>query len=280
MLGKLLKYEMKATARTFLPMYAILLVFSLLGRFSVAGMSDFRMQGNEFLNMVFVLVLVGYMMLMLSTMIITFIVIVQRFYKNLTGEEGYLMHTLPVSTHSLVLSKVIAGSIWQAASGLMIFLSLFVLLFQPWFLKDLAEALMSIGPWWAEFVAAVGAGRVTLLAVEMLASILLGAVSSTLMIYAAIAIGHTFKNHRLLGSAVAYIGLMMICQMVSGFVGVAVSFPFVNETYNMHNMAGLTTLMMDFMNSTIGLALLMSVAFSAAWYFITHYILSSQLNLE
>ena len=33
MLGKLMKYEIKATARLFLPLYAALLVFSLINRF-------------------------------------------------------------------------------------------------------------------------------------------------------------------------------------------------------------------------------------------------------
>ena len=37
MLGKLLKYEFRATVRLYLPLYLVVLVFGLLGRFSILG---------------------------------------------------------------------------------------------------------------------------------------------------------------------------------------------------------------------------------------------------
>ncbi|MBQ9115898.1 MAG: hypothetical protein IJY04_02640, partial [Clostridia bacterium] len=35
-----------------------------------------------------------------------------RFYKNLSSDEGYLMHMLPVPTSSLILSKTIVALTW------------------------------------------------------------------------------------------------------------------------------------------------------------------------
>ena len=40
MLSKLLKYEFKSTARIFIPLYVVLLVFSLVGRLSLSRMMD------------------------------------------------------------------------------------------------------------------------------------------------------------------------------------------------------------------------------------------------
>ena len=42
--------------------------------------------------------------------------IVQRFYGNLLGREGYLMHTLPVTEAQLVGAKLISGTVWSVCS--------------------------------------------------------------------------------------------------------------------------------------------------------------------
>lgn len=274
MLGKLLKYEFKSTARTFFPLYLVLLGFALLSRFSLAGMEDIRMSQNEFLSVFFVIAIFGYVLVIFSVVMITFLVIVQRFYKNMTGDEGYLMHTLPVSTHKLIQAKIISGAVWEFATIFMIFLSLFVLLFQPWFLKDLGEMMQQISFAFGELAAQMGSMRLVLFALEFLLLTVVGTVGSILMIYAAIAIGHTFKTHRILGGVVAYMGLNMISQVVSGIVGVVVALPNANMIYP--SMEGV----MDMMNGAMGLGIILTAGFAVTWYFVTHYVLTSQLNLE
>ena len=54
-----------------------------------------------------VISMVGYVVLIISISAITLIIMVQRFYKNLLGDEGYLMFTLPVKTWQNVLNKLI-----------------------------------------------------------------------------------------------------------------------------------------------------------------------------
>ena len=41
------------------------------------------------------------------------IYIAVRFYKNLYTDEGYLMHTLPVTPRQLLVSKLTVGSLWS-----------------------------------------------------------------------------------------------------------------------------------------------------------------------
>lgn len=41
----------------------------------------------------------------MALMIVTIVMVLQRFYKNLLKGEGYLMHTLPVPTWMLVAIK-------------------------------------------------------------------------------------------------------------------------------------------------------------------------------
>ncbi|MEI3280961.1 MAG: hypothetical protein V8R46_09675 [Eubacterium ramulus] len=68
-----------------------------------------------------------YGLLIVALMIVTIVMVLQRFYKNLLKGEGYLMHTLPVPTWMLVASKVISSLIWILLSIAVLFVSIFVL---------------------------------------------------------------------------------------------------------------------------------------------------------
>ena len=96
MLGKLMKYEIKATGRTLIPLYIALLAFAIINKIFIGtGLSD-KLEG--FGSIPFILSIFGYGFTMAAVFIVTFFVIIQRFYKNLLGDEGYLMNTLPVTT--------------------------------------------------------------------------------------------------------------------------------------------------------------------------------------
>jgi hypothetical protein len=108
MLGKLLKYELKSTARTFIPLYIAIILVSIVQGFSLNA-EMFKIQGIATM-------LLG--ALFIALFVINIIVIVQRFKKNLLEDEGYLMFTLPVSPQMLILSKYIVPVIWTVLSGL------------------------------------------------------------------------------------------------------------------------------------------------------------------
>lgn len=124
MLGKLLKYELKATGRKFVPVYIALIVFALLKTFfgtkPMGGIG-----APNFIGGITTIVLVG---LFVALAAMTIIVIIQRFYESLLRDEGYLMFTLPVTPKQLILSKVITTFIWGFMSvlvGIVVFLILF-----------------------------------------------------------------------------------------------------------------------------------------------------------
>jgi hypothetical protein len=107
MLSKLLKYEFKDTARTIPLLYLVGLIFAGLVLFSVKLL---HIQWFQFTTSV-VLMLLG-----IAVSIITFVIIVMRFYKNLYSNEGYLMFTLPVKPGLLLASKSIAAFFWMILS--------------------------------------------------------------------------------------------------------------------------------------------------------------------
>ena len=114
MLGKLIKYEFKATGRTFLPLYGAILLVALiqrfLGRNNKGVFEELNTLGN-FTN----LALVG---LFIALVVITLIVTIQRFQKNLLSDEGYLMFTLPVKIRSLIITKMLVAVTWVILSGI------------------------------------------------------------------------------------------------------------------------------------------------------------------
>lgn len=103
MLGKLLKYELKSTAKFFVPMYIAILVITTLNTIFIRKNVFVEAQG--IINMV-----IGGLFIAITTL--TIVIIVKRFKKNLLGDEGYLMFTLPVNSSSLILSKYISALIW------------------------------------------------------------------------------------------------------------------------------------------------------------------------
>lgn len=118
MLGKLIKYEYKATARTFIPIYIALLLVAVINRVLRIGNIDVAWG-------ISMIVLVG---LFIALGVLTIIVIVQRFNKNLLGDEGYLMFTLPVKSEQLIVSKLIISIVWTIVSGIIAFITFLILL--------------------------------------------------------------------------------------------------------------------------------------------------------
>ena len=86
MLTKLIGYEMKAFGRIILPLYAATLGMSFLIGLGVRFLPEEAY--NKFFGATVSMI---FSVLIISTMVMTGILCVQRFYQNLLGNEGYLM---------------------------------------------------------------------------------------------------------------------------------------------------------------------------------------------
>ena len=121
MLKNLLKYEFRATARTYGGIYLALL--------AAAGLIGFSLRGDRAAaqSHVFEIGVTIYSLLVMALVIVTIVTVIQRFTKNLLGREGYLMHTLPVTEAQLVGSKLISSAVWLLASAVVGVVSLVVM---------------------------------------------------------------------------------------------------------------------------------------------------------
>lgn len=221
MLGKLLKHEFRATGRVMLPVLGVLVFLTLLFNLSVRFIST---TDSTLLRVLFVLVIFAFVAGIIASEIIALVLMINRFYKNLLGEEGYLMHTLPANVHELVWSKIIVSFVWFTVLSLLIILLIggSALLLSG---SDLAEIFLGF-PGWDEIWQALREfglypRHIVVLALEYLLLIVIGGVASCLRFYAAMALGHTVANHKGLFSVLFFIGISMVFNILGSMLGVS-----------------------------------------------------------
>lgn len=118
MLGKLMKYEIKAGLRLLPIVYLAIAGFYTLGLLAKAfDIIQIRM------TMSVLLVIGG-----AAAVIMTLVFVILRFYKGLYSAEGYLAQTLPVSSGSLIAAKVITAYLWMLLSFIVAFLAVLSML--------------------------------------------------------------------------------------------------------------------------------------------------------
>lgn len=260
MLAKLLKYDFKSLSKVLLPIYGISLLLAIITRFSnwLAGKFSIFSVPNGFICAVFIIALI-------ALPIVTFIFTILKFYQNLAKDEGYLMHTLPVSKHKLLLSKTISATIYLVVSGIMIFLLLFVGVYGIWFdskfIEVFVEAFKHIDSVFLTF---------------MLLSIFIGVILNQVMIYASIALGQK-HNNKIVYSIIYGIVLYNITQIIS--VILLLPFMLMDSNYQQY-VAGNNVLDFGLINGFLGISLIISVLFIVAYYFVAVKTFDKKLNLE
>lgn len=259
MLNKLLKYEFKSTGRTFLPIYGALLITSFLTRLFVFN-KDFS---NSFFLGIFQVVLSSlFGFLLMAVFILTLVVSLQRFYKNLLGEEGYLSMTLPVKPWQHILCKSLTSLVWYIFSSIAAILAFVILAYEKGMLGDFFKAIVTLirrGSLNAQILTACG---------EFFLFAALGILAFTMMLYASMALGQLNANKRLLTSFGAFLALNFLVQILMGVLGnLAVQWVFPMSSRWALNVALL-------------LSIVVELFFLAGFFAITNYILSRKLNLE
>ncbi len=181
---KLLKYEWKACARTCLPLYGVLILMSLISRIL------YVIPKNASLD--FMLPAIGsmlYMGVMMAAFVVTAVILIQRFYKNLLGSEGYLMFTLPVTVSQHLLSKTIIAVVMIGLSGLSALISIFIF-------AD--RMILSMDEVWQAFTGLSTllphSGQEFLFELELLVLAVLGIAGMALFLYMCIAVPEPFVD--------------------------------------------------------------------------------------
>jgi hypothetical protein len=267
MLSKLLKHEFRATGRILLPVYLLLalstglfcLTMHLKETYDFRALAAFR----GLVVTVFVITLLG-------AGIVTLLLMVYRFYKNYMTEEGYLMFTLPVTTAQLIWSKLIVALVWSLLTALATFGALtLAAVGSPNFVFTLPD----FGALWQYLQSQLSTGQIIAFIAEFSGIVLFGALGSFLMFYAAIALGHSFANHKIFLSVVFYLLFSLGLQTVVSFGGIyGIIAAMESDFFDGDPLVWLHQISLVGVGSTL--------LFAAVFYVVTHLMLKKRLNLQ
>lgn len=207
MFGKLMKYELRYLIRIFAPMWAVVLALCALSRLTLNPDVDGMMyvEGSEAVLPVVIVMLTVFGII--TMMIVATVVLLQRFYKGMYGDEGYLMFTLPVTSGSLIHSKGLSALLMMTATELITVLGIVIMVSYPgvWHMIDMNVEfdilLETYGLDTMKFVA---------LTFWSIVVVLLSIVQEIYIIYLAISVGQLWKKHPVAGAIIAYYIIMLL----------------------------------------------------------------------
>lgn len=208
MLGKLMKHEFKATARLMAP---LLLVVLLLGVF--ARIADSILTGptrSWLTETLHTLLIFAFVVSLFAAVICAVVLMVQRFSKNLMGDEGYLMFTLPVGHNQLLLSKLLTSVVWFLAVIVVDILAVLIAVYERGMMQEILDVFSAT---WRAMQNYYLAARGWVI-VELVLLLFVSLALSCLQFYTPIAIGYSFAKRKGFLSVVFFFVLQVIEQVI------------------------------------------------------------------
>lgn len=256
MLGKLIKHEWKAVAKTLFFIHLAIVAMTLVGKILV---SIKAVQKSEILTVSMVMV---YVLSVIAVGIGTHIYLAMRFYKNMYTDEGYLSFTLPVKSWEHIVSKGLIAIAWMVIDGVVIFASILILAIPKQEYMEFVNSITHANWEW-------------LYIVEVMAAVVVGLCAVPLTYYVSISIGQLFKNHKMLFSVIVYVVIKNVQQVLGVVVTVISMLPSA-----MGNMDDSTSASMTVVNSMMGGSLLLQLVSCVGFFLAIKFIMDKKLNLN
>lgn len=210
MFGKLMKYELRYLIRIFAPMWVIVLGLCLLWRIATPADIFFMDELSERQAMVMVILTMVSVMGLITMSVVAAVVLIQRMYKGMYGDEGYLILTLPVSTNQIINAKVLSGSLMLIGTGLITVVS--VLVFTAY--GELWSSVWEEASYMLDLVG-YSVGELVMLGFWLLVMIVAGTLQSMYLLVFTISAGQLWKKHPIIGAVLVYYGLQVLGMSVT-----------------------------------------------------------------
>lgn len=266
MLGKLLKKDLCSTCRFFIPLLCGYTIAAVLGKILfeiVLSQSNLPYDTGFFdgITIFSVFYMIIFIIYLVACYLMTSVFVVYDFYKTMVSDHGYLTHTLPVKTSTLIWSKTLISAFWHILVNLIIGLS-FMFLFVG-HMKNIPIMDM------IQYVITKMDTHFKSYSFYTALNSIIQLFNGPLMFFCCIAIGQLWKNHRVLGAILSYIGMYVFTQILSTVVLVITG----NGSLLSHSS-------WLFYNGYMVYASLFSLVTTVLFFLLTNYILSNKLNLE
>ena len=283
MLGKLMKYDLRSGIRTFALIWIGLAALAAINGLTLRITFDGDIQSKLARFIITVLPMGLLVALYVAMGIFMLVFIINRFYKGLLGDEGYLMFTLPVTSAAHIASKALTSMIFSVASAIVALLSgvLLMAVLTPLNFSDVAQAFQEAGRYLRVNPLPAGTGW---LIAEFAVYMLIAAAVTILQIYTAISIGHLAKKNRGWFALLAYVGISIAFSIImNGCMSLLQSDAFPDVLLNWEfclDDTGWHVQGVGMMASAIGIYIGLDLLVGTGFFFATRAILSKRLNLE
>lgn len=266
MLIKLLKYEFKATGRIMLPVYAATIIMGLISSIVFNYRTYINFGENSLFTVSSLIIFTLFFCLITAAVVLSFVISILRFKKNLLDNEGYLMNTLPITTGQNISAKLITAVFYQILSVIVACLAGTVLFVgsTETTIVDIIRGIPHILYYTANHIT----NRGLLVLLELIVLSLFSLILLNTEMYTAMSIGHSANNHKVIKSVAAYI----IIYIIQNIIGTLLILPIVvkNSATNIQGMPA----------SLLLLFIAVDIIYFIIYFIITNYFMKKRLNLQ
>ena len=270
MVKKLLRYDLKAVLKYLLVVYAIVLGTAALNRV----IQLFEQKNALWYSIAFrssvVLLVIG----IFSMLVLTWILLVFRFQRNLFSNEGYLTFTLPATVHEHLWAKILCALICTFLSILVAFAAFLIATSGEVF----AEIWKAFRFMFNEVLKMVNPVNMTFYIIEALILAVFAAADSVMLFDTCITIGQLAKKHRI-GLAVGIFFAQYFLWQIIGTLFLILEamrdfelFVAIEEAFEKNPIPAFHVFLC--------ILIIIAVLLFLLYYFIMHHIMKKRLNLE
>jgi hypothetical protein len=287
MLGKLMKYEWKSIYKVECIILSVVIAFTMVGAALIntpiintlleeADTAHAGLYVISFFSLIATAIM--YIVVLIGASYGSFIYQGVHFYKSMYSDEGYLSHTLPVSSHELLLSKVIINTIWSLIMGAAVIVSVAVIVFSfahtlgydpsyQQLMEDIGDTI--------SIVTERGAGVALHWIIYVVVAFILSPMANICALFGALTIGQLSGKRRGLLGIIIYFAITFITNIIGSMaqtVGAAMLYGGLDDvaTVSLH--------LEQFFSRDI--KFIITVLVGVILYFVSHYIISEKLNLQ
>lgn len=225
MLGRLFKYELKATSKVLVPIYIAFIAITIISRVSI----DLQVDEGSLWSFINGMGLFVFIISAITMFVATAIVIIWRFYQNTSSDEGYLLFTLPVKVDYIIISEFLCALIWGFLMSVFAVLGIFLMIFN----RNVDDNIINFS-YFGNILSSLTADGIKAIFYLFL-DILISTFQEIMSIYCAISLASLFNKHRLIFSATFYIGLLIVVNAFNILIMNIVEKIFPSGVYNAYS---------------------------------------------
>ncbi len=285
MLGKLIKYEWKGLR---FPLMIMMIVLAGTMILTCGVILTINPKLDETLAWYSVMALMLSVFLyyfgIIGCTLGTTLIVVVRFYKTCYTDQGYLTHTLPVTPHQLLNSKILTAIFTHLLMIFAIILSIFIILqvgihhvfsFIPDY--SYAELRHEFSIVFADILDSFEDEfglRLGLYIAYLLFYCIVGVISNVITLFGCVSLGQLYAKHRIVGAIAAYFLLQFVMMIIGYITAIPMYTRMLAGTYYDN------ATVFGIMSPTMNMSLLTTVLLAVVMYFVNLHMMTKKLNLE